>query len=78
MGPIRKTPFAFTEHGVAILSSKLNSEQAIQVNIQSMLSSTVKCRKAILRRSRHEKRPSSWRAFFLSGFTPVLNVDAGF
>jgi phage regulator Rha-like protein len=28
------TPFAFTEHGVLMLSSILNSERAIQVNIQ--------------------------------------------
>ena len=27
-------PFAFTEHGVLMLSSVLNSERAIQVNIQ--------------------------------------------
>lgn len=29
-------PYAFTEHGVLILSSVLNSEKAIQVNIQIM------------------------------------------
>jgi len=29
-------PFAFTEQGVAMLSSVLNSERAIQVNIQIM------------------------------------------
>lgn len=29
-------PFAFTEHGVLMLSSILNSERAIQVNIQIM------------------------------------------
>jgi len=29
-------PFAFTEQGVAMLSSVLNSKQAIQVNIQIM------------------------------------------
>lgn len=28
------TPFVFTEQGVAMLSSVLNSERAIQVNIQ--------------------------------------------
>lgn len=30
-------PYAFTEHGVAMLSSVLNSERAIQVKIQIML-----------------------------------------
>ncbi len=31
---LRKAPFAFTEQGVAMLSSVLNSETAIEVNIQ--------------------------------------------
>lgn len=31
---IRNMPYAFTEQGVAMLSSVLNSKQAIQVNIQ--------------------------------------------
>ncbi|RJQ14669.1 MAG: ORF6N domain-containing protein [Nitrospiraceae bacterium] len=33
---LRKMPFAFTENGVAMLSSVLNSERAITVNIQIM------------------------------------------
>ena len=36
MGGTRKPPFAFTENGVAMLSSVLNSQRAIQVNIQIM------------------------------------------
>jgi hypothetical protein len=32
-GGRRYLPYAFTEHGVAMLSSVLNSERAIQVNI---------------------------------------------
>ncbi|OGW84726.1 MAG: DNA-binding protein [Omnitrophica bacterium RIFCSPHIGHO2_02_FULL_46_11] len=35
-GGVRKPPFAFTEHGILMLSSILNSERAIQVNIQIM------------------------------------------
>lgn len=35
-GGRRTPPFAFTEHGVAMLSSVLNSEQAIQANIAIM------------------------------------------
>ena len=35
-GGTRKLPFAFTEHGVLMLSSVLNSEKAIQTNIQIM------------------------------------------
>jgi len=31
---LRVSPFAFTEHGVIMLSSVLNSDRAIQVNIQ--------------------------------------------
>jgi hypothetical protein len=31
---LRKAPPVFTEHGVAMLSSLLNSESAIKVNIQ--------------------------------------------
>ncbi len=35
-GGTRKKPYAFTEQGVAMLSSVLNSERAIEVNIQIM------------------------------------------
>jgi phage regulator Rha-like protein len=40
-------PFAFTEHGVLMLSSVLNSERAIQVNIQIVRTFT-KLREALL------------------------------
>ena len=33
---LRKKPYAFTEHGILMLSSVLNSAQAIRVNIQIM------------------------------------------
>ncbi len=35
-GGRRTLPYAFTEHGVLMLSSVLNSKKAIQVNIQIM------------------------------------------
>jgi hypothetical protein len=35
-GGTRKLPYAFTEQGVAMLSSVLNSKRAVQVNIQIM------------------------------------------
>lgn len=35
-GGARKLPLAFTENGIAMLSSILNSDRAIQVNIQIM------------------------------------------
>ena len=33
---IKYRPYAFTEHGILMLSSVLNSERAIQVNIEIM------------------------------------------
>ncbi len=33
-GGTRKLPYAFTEHGVAMLAGLLNSEKAIEINIQ--------------------------------------------
>lgn len=33
---LRRRPYAFTEHGILMLSSVLNSDQAIYVNIQIM------------------------------------------
>lgn len=36
-GGTRKMPYAFTEYGVAMLSSVLRSKRAIEVNIQIML-----------------------------------------
>ena len=35
-GGVRKLPYVFTEQGVAMLSSVLKSEKAIQINIQIM------------------------------------------
>jgi hypothetical protein len=35
-GGLRKSPYAFTEHGVLMLSSVLNSDTAIEVNIRIM------------------------------------------
>jgi hypothetical protein len=45
-GGVRYVPFAFTEQGVAMLSSVLNSERAIQVNI-AIMRSFVQLRKFI-------------------------------
>lgn len=50
-GGTRKLPFAFTEHGVAMLSSVLNSKKAIQVNIEIIRTFT-KLRKLL---STHEE-----------------------
>lgn len=39
-GGRRKMPFVFTEHGVLMLSSVLNSDRVIQVNIQISIAVT--------------------------------------
>ncbi len=44
---LRISPFAFTEHGILMLSSVLKSERAVQVNIQIMRTFT-KLREALL------------------------------
>jgi phage regulator Rha-like protein len=44
---LRIPPFAFTEHGILMLSSVLKSERAVQVNIQIMRTFT-KLRKALI------------------------------
>ncbi len=46
-GVRRSRPYAFTEQGIAMLSSILNSKQAIQVNIQIMRT-FIKIRKFVL------------------------------
>lgn len=46
-GARRAKPYAFTEQGVAMLSSVLNSERAIQVNI-AIMRAFVKLRKILL------------------------------
>ena len=45
-GGVRKLPYAFTEHGVAMLSSVLKSERAAQVNI-AIMRAFVKLRQAM-------------------------------
>jgi len=34
---LRTPPFAFTEHGVLMLSSVLKSERAVQINIRNLI-----------------------------------------
>ena len=46
-GGTRYRPMAFTEHGVAMLSSVVNSKQAIEVNIQ-IIRAFIQLRKAII------------------------------
>lgn len=57
-GGTRKNPYAFTELGVAMLSSVLNSKRAVQVNIQIMRT-FVKLRKFVNTHKELEKRLAS-------------------
>ena len=54
-GGTRKLPYAFTEQGVAMLSSVLNSKCAIRVNIQIIRAFT-KLRKTLLTHSKLRRR----------------------
>lgn len=49
-GGRRTLPYAFTEHGVAMLSSVLNSERAIHMNI-AMIRTFVKLRRVLADRT---------------------------
>ena len=51
----RTMPFAFTEHGLAMLSSVLNSDRAIQVNIE-IIKSFVRLRKLL---ATHKELPKN-------------------
>ena len=57
-GGLRSRPYAFTEQGVAMLSSVLKSERAVKVNIAIMRASGERTRLACWRwRPRHRKLP---------------------
>ncbi len=51
----RTMPYAFTEHGVAMLSSVLNSERAVQVNIE-IIKTFVSLRKLLGRNKELERK----------------------
>lgn len=53
-GGRRYTPYAFTQEGIAMLSSVLNSERAIQVNIQIMRA-FIKLKNILSRHPTHEE-----------------------
>ena len=52
---LRYKPMAFTEHGIAMLSSVINSKQAIQVNIKIMRTFT-EMRKMLMDNSKMNKK----------------------
>jgi hypothetical protein len=59
---LRKAPYAFTEHGVAMLSSVLSSDRAVQVNIAIIrafieLRRTISAHRELAKKiAEHEKR----------------------
>ncbi len=76
-GGERYLPFAFTENGVAMLSTVLNSKRAIMVNIQIMrafvrirnlIADNTELRKAI---EQHEKRLDNVERQIQTGFAAV-------
>lgn len=54
-GGRRKRPYAFTEHGILMLSSVLNSDRAVEVNIQIMRTFT-KLRQLMLKHADLRKK----------------------
>jgi len=79
-GGIRKLPLAFTENGVAMLSSVLNSDRAIQVNIQiirafvrirNLIADNTELRKAI---EHHEKRLDNIDRQIQIGFDTLKSI----
>ncbi len=59
------SPYAFTEHGVAMLSSVLNSEQAIAVNIQ-IIRTFVKLREFAITHKELAERLNELEKIFIS------------
>ena len=63
-GGRRFAPYVFTEQGVAMLSSVLNSEKAIQVNIQ-IIDTFVKMRQWAIENKELTKRLSELEKYFI-------------
>ena len=63
-GGRRYMPYAFTEQGVAMLSSVLNSERAIQTNIQ-IIDTFVKLRQWAIENNEIAKRLSKLENYFI-------------
>jgi hypothetical protein len=69
----RTMPFAFTEHGVAMLSSVLNSEWAIRVNIE-IIKAFVKLRKLLVRHKDLEKKIQEMESRYDEQFRVVFEA----
>ena len=70
---LRYKPMTFTEQGVAMLSSVLNSERAIQVNIQIIRTFT-KFREMILTHKELQKKIESMESKYDYQFKIVFNA----
>ena len=72
-GGVRKFPYVFTEHGILMLSSILNSEKAIQVNIQIMRTFT-KLRQMLSTHEDIKKKIESMEKKYDSQFKTVFDA----
>ena len=70
---IKYLPHAFTENGVAMLSSILNSERAIQVNIQIMRTFT-KLREMLIQHKDIKRKIEEMEKKYDSQFKIVFNA----
>jgi len=72
-GPRRSSPYAFTEQGVAMLSSVLRSERAVQVNI-AIMRAFVKLRRMIASNEALSKRLDELEAKYDQRFKAVFDA----
>lgn len=72
-GGVRKLPYVFTEQGVSMLSSVLNSERAIQVNIQIIRTFT-KLRQMLSTHEELKKKIESMEKKYDSQFKIVFDA----
>ena len=70
---IRRHPYAFTEQGVAMLSSVLNSERAITVNIQIMRT-FINFRQMLINDNNLKKRLNEMEAKYDKNFQVVFRA----
>jgi len=70
---IKYRPYAFTEHGILMLSSVLNSERAVQVNIEIMRA-FVKLRELIASNKELAKRLDDLEKKYDSQFKVVFDA----
>ncbi len=69
----RTMPYAFTEYGVAMLSSVINNDKAIQVNIQ-IIKTFVKLRQLISSTSQLHKRLEEMEKKYNKNFKIIFQV----